>query len=150
MKDGQGWRRSFRLTTKPLKGRKGSSGVGIARGVQHPLLRPPVPMEEPTRFPAAGMQPYTRWGGGETGQGWEPAASLPRPVTASTGHDIISKASHSWQPQASWIPATQLLGDLCSAWQHLEGTAEVRASLIIIMWRFQNQLKPFSLSFCPH
>lgn len=83
--------------------------------------------------------------------GGEPAASLLLPVTASMGHDIISKASpRSWQPRAgSWIPATRLLGALCSAWHHLESTAEARASPIVTMPCFQNQLKAFSLSFCP-
>lgn len=100
----------------------------------------------PSGWDATLSPPQRRRDGG----GGEPAASLPPPLTVSVGHDSISKASHRRQSQAgSWIPATQLLGDLCSTCHRLEGTAEVRASLILITWTFQIQLKAFSLSFAP-
>lgn len=53
--------------------------MGTRHGVQHPLLRPPVLMEEPTHLPAAGMQPspHRRGGGMEAGGSLLPLSPHP-------------------------------------------------------------------------
>lgn len=103
MEDGQGCRQSSYLTTEPLEGREGGSGVGTP----HRVL-----VEEPTHLPAAPaarMQlcPQCRGGMGW----WDPAASPPTRYSHRGTGDPLQSITELATPGRE-LPATRILGDL--------------------------------------